>query len=226
MDAGDDKAAAIWLSIACGSASDFGPFGELASAELEEKACRIVRRLPVPAPRDYVHPPRRWMHVVTEVYSVFGHSALIRRWIEQDDSSCIHDIIATGQGPAFPDSLQVAVARTGGEVTCLDRTLPEVARALLLRQAAWDKADVIVLHTHPFDIIPSIAFGVAGGPPALAGESCRPRFLARRVRRRSGREHSSIGPTPGRGLPRNRRRRHAFDSASTTAAAGKWRGTG
>ncbi|HZK81154.1 MAG TPA: hypothetical protein VFC46_08815, partial [Humisphaera sp.] len=167
MDAGDDESAAIWLSIACESASDFAPFGELASAELEEIACRIARRLPVPAPRDYVHPPWRWMHVVTEVYPVFGHSALIRRWIEQDDSSCIHDIVATGQGPAFPDSLQAAVARTGGEVTCLDRTLPELARASLLRQAAWEKADVIVVHTHPFDIIPTLAFGVAGGPPAL-----------------------------------------------------------
>jgi glycosyltransferase involved in cell wall biosynthesis len=36
-----------------------------------------------------------------------------------------------------------------------------------LRRVAWADADIVVLHAHPYSVIPVAAFGVAGGPPVL-----------------------------------------------------------
>lgn len=44
---------------------------------------------------------------------------------------------------------------------------PVAQRVVKLRSYAWRNSDVVVLHTHPDDVVPTVAFGVPGGPPVL-----------------------------------------------------------
>jgi hypothetical protein len=163
----DRDSAAVWLTIGAEAGADYAPTGMLASAELEGLVRQLAATLAIPADRKREHPPKRWMHVVTEVYPLYGHSTLLRRWIEQDRPGSVHDVLATGQSAPFPEALRQAIEKTGGTVTCLDKSTTEIARADRLRQIGWGVADVMVLHTHPFDIVPLMALGVAGGPPVL-----------------------------------------------------------
>jgi hypothetical protein len=49
----------------------------------------------------------------------------------------------------------------------MDRTQPMLTRARLLRELAYAEADVVVLHVHPHDVLPNVAFGIPGGPPVV-----------------------------------------------------------
>ena len=64
--------------------------------------------------------------------------------------------------------LRDAVDQSGGWYCSLTELSPSlVEQALLLRLLAQNWADVIVLFIHPFDPIPSVAFGIDGGPPVI-----------------------------------------------------------
>jgi hypothetical protein len=108
------------------------------------------------------------LHVATEVYSGGGHSAFITRWIENSKANAIHSLITTNSSSALPEELFCAVEEAGGwhlSLPAMTQTLVE--RALLLRQLANSWADIVVLTIHPFDTLPTVAFGVEGGPPIL-----------------------------------------------------------
>ena len=106
--------------------------------------------------------------MVTEAYSGGGHSAYITRWIENTKANSIHSLISTNSNNQLPDALSSAIEESGGwhiSLPAMTQTLVE--RALLLRQLAYSWADVVVLTIHPFDTLPTVAFGVEGGPPVL-----------------------------------------------------------
>ncbi len=98
------------------------------------------------------------VHVLSQAYSAGGHTRLVWRWIENDDAR-INSVVLTGQqGIPVPHQLKDAVAASGGSIISLGETSSNLlVRATELRRIAESGADTIVLHVHPYDVIPSIA---------------------------------------------------------------------
>jgi len=163
----DEPAAMNWGLVAAQCAYAFG-CGELASQRLETLGLALARSIPVP--KETSDSPRRvgrWLHVMSLAFDVGGHSRLVQRWIENDVSGETHDLVVTCMSEFdFPELLE-AVAARGGKVTMLGSTPSHIERARRLREIAWARADRVVLHAHPFDMIPAMAFGISGGPPVI-----------------------------------------------------------
>ncbi len=67
----------------------------------------------------------------------------------------------------LPESIRDAVAQRGGTVQILDHRRGGLfERAQRLRDAA-QAADLVVLHIHPFDIVPQLAFATPTRPPVV-----------------------------------------------------------
>ena len=137
----------------------FHPTGLLASPELEALLGKISLRLPDPervrSRRDGM---QRVLHVVTEVYNVGGHTKLVWRWI-QADTRRTHSLVLTRQmESSVPFPLHAAVTGSGGQIHYLDRSPGGIlARAWALRKLAAE-VDHVIIHAHPWDVIPLIAF--------------------------------------------------------------------
>jgi len=164
---GDANQALQWAQTTAGFIAHGGTFGRLASVEIEQTALSVARTLPVPPFERSPGPPRRFLHVLTEGFALFGHTKLCRKWIELAPSPARHDVVLLDQYGPPPTALRQTVEARQGRLTVLDRTLPMTMRAQQLRELAWADADVVVLHVHPNDVIPSVAFGVTGGPRVL-----------------------------------------------------------
>jgi hypothetical protein len=160
---------ARWAFIAAGIAVDHG-HRRLCAPALETQLLRLAGALapaPALAARPRATPPRRWLHVLSVSMSIGGHTALARRWIARNPGGDRHDLAVTMQAreevaPALADVVRAA----GGTITSVaggDLT----ASAAALRALAWRDADVVVLHIHMWDVIPSLALGIPGGPPVL-----------------------------------------------------------
>lgn len=110
----------------------------------------------------------RWLHVLTRSFDHGGHTALCRRWIELDESGDTHDLVLTHQviAGAAVDLVECVRGR-GGSVNSLENLFSMMARAEKLGQLAAD-SDVVVLHTHMWDPLPSVALSRAGTPLVLA----------------------------------------------------------
>jgi hypothetical protein len=155
-----------WCSVATWATWGKGWFGELSSRELEMELLRAAQQLPQPvgAPGGRSRP--RWLHVLSEAYETLGHTNLCRRWI-QYDTTVTHDVILVAHNSEIPENLVATVKKAGGEFIVLDPMSSLLQRATDLRMHAWKNADVVVLHTHPDEILGTVAFGVEGGPPVL-----------------------------------------------------------
>jgi hypothetical protein len=105
------------------------------------------------------------LHVVTELYPTGGHTRLLTRWIEGDGDRR-HTVVLTGPEPVPPDAESVFVA-TGTPIESVFRgdRLSEAGR--LLADLAMEH-DAVVLHVHPFDVVPLAAFSKATRPPVAA----------------------------------------------------------
>jgi hypothetical protein len=163
----DDAAAANWLHVAAVFADAF-PCGELTSTRLETIVLSLARRLP---PAVYAASPqvrsRRWLHVMSIGYPTGGHSALVRRWMERDDSGDTHHLVMTCMNDIDLPDLVNAVAMRGGQATTLGDSGALIEKARRLRALAAASADIVVIHSHMWDIVPTLAFGIPGGPPVL-----------------------------------------------------------
>jgi hypothetical protein len=118
----------------------------------------LVRSLspPAPAPEGRRSTEiERVLHVLTRAGTIGGHTRLVDRWMELDSRH--RHSIATTSALAVPDLLARSARARGGSVTSLARkgdTL--IDRARHLRELSRD-FDAILLHTHPFDVVPCIA---------------------------------------------------------------------
>lgn len=111
--------------------------------------------------------PLRWLHVLSRCYESGGHTALCRRWMELDPSDDIHSVALTFQGDLIvPDAFRDAVANRSGDFQLLDVSTTYMERATALKKLSGN-ADVVVLHIHMWDPIPTIAFATSDGPPVL-----------------------------------------------------------
>jgi hypothetical protein len=68
----------------------------------------------------------------------------------------------------LPEDLVSSIASSGGNYWSLAAFSSNLlTRSFFLRQLSKNWADVVVLHVHPSDAIPIVAFGVAEGPPVI-----------------------------------------------------------
>ncbi len=126
------------------------------SVRLEALAARIAGHLPTPR-SSRAQLDGHVVHVVSQAYETGGHTRLVWRWIE-NDSTQVSSLVLTGQqGVPLPLRLQQAVATSGGRIV----DLGEISSSLLVRSAELRSiaavASTIVLHAHPYDVLPSIS---------------------------------------------------------------------
>jgi glycosyltransferase involved in cell wall biosynthesis len=158
--AGDRESSAAYIQAA-GYYAWLHPTGLFASPELEDHLTQIGSSLApcaTAARRTPQTPPKKILHVLTEVHGLGGHTRLTWRWIEADAGRS-HSVVLTSQGsPEVPEPLIRSAEATGGKVHYLDRGPGGlVFRARALRKLAAD-FDHVALHIHPYDVVPLIAF--------------------------------------------------------------------
>lgn len=114
-----------------------------------------------PGPADRGDKKRLVLHVLSYAKPIGGDSRFAWRWIQQDQSSR-HAVVITTQADVaqtyeIPSELKDAVLASGGFVHILQapRSMPmESAREL---RAMCQRADTVVLHSYPYDIVPVLA---------------------------------------------------------------------
>lgn len=165
---GREERAAEWLTIAGRVAHRYG-CGVLVSVEMERELFELAHTLGSSGlqVRNRAGDGNKWVHVMTEAMTVGGHTALVRRWIANDTGKRRHSLVLTQQDDCSVNELVDAVQCSGGEVVCLGSGESYGERARRLREYVRREADVVVLHIHPWDVIPSMALGLPGGPPVL-----------------------------------------------------------
>lgn len=141
----------------------------LVSPELEKQLLAIGNSLNFPD-TDGFNPRAespRILHVLTQINSDGGHSVMVKRWIRHDPTTTTHNVVLLDQRAPVPEPLLDAVAGRGGRVFTVNQSASLLQRAIRLQEIVRINADVVVLHTHPWDIVPVVAFAKPGGPPVL-----------------------------------------------------------
>ncbi|WP_026733404.1 glycosyltransferase [Fischerella sp. PCC 9605] len=102
--------------------------------------------------------PSNVLHVITGAPCIGGHSKMLCRWIQQDRERS-HSLVVTRQTLVdVAPFLKEAVFKSQGKIYALKESIGSVISwATKLREIATS-ADVVVLHTHQEDVIPTIAF--------------------------------------------------------------------
>ncbi|MGO4235350.1 glycosyltransferase family 4 protein [Pseudarthrobacter sp. YAF2] len=109
---------------------------------------------------------RRVVHVATQLYGTGGHTQSIAHWIRQDPESC-HQVVVTRQGSTECPAKIAGCLSDPRDLLLLDRRPGGlIKRAAVLRRIIA-LADVVIVHAHPHDVVPSLALGVPGTPPAV-----------------------------------------------------------
>jgi len=130
--------------------------GIFRSLRLEELAAQIGEKL-VARTRADLGLTGHVVHVLSQAYSAGGHTRLVWRWIENDDKRVNSVVIIGQQGVPVPHQLHEAVAASGGKIISLGEISSNLLdRAAELRRIANSGVDTVVLHVHPYDVVPSI----------------------------------------------------------------------
>jgi len=105
----------------------------------------------------------RTLHLATEIYATGGHSRALTKWIDRDESTA-STLVLTRQRGALPEFLAQIWQRRGTALTVLNPgdTIVERARQVRTLARAHDR---VILHHHPDDAVPVVAFAREGGPP-------------------------------------------------------------
>lgn len=168
----DYDTAAIYADIAADYAFSHHP-GVFASSRLEQLLARIAGncippfRVTQKKEAERQGSPQRILHVATGLTPIGGITSLIWRWIKQDSDRC-HSFVMTRQvKDEVPEYIRKAVADSGGRIHRLNRQAGGVISwAVRLRQISA-AADLVVLHTSTYDVIPLLAFAGVERPPVI-----------------------------------------------------------
>jgi hypothetical protein len=167
--AGDHEAASVHVQATADYAWSNHP-GTFASRTLETEVLAMGRALPRATDtlrRETGELPAHVLHVLTQAYAAGGHTRLTWRWMEID-AGRRHSVALSGQGRVpVPAPLLRAAGANGGAVHRLDvGHRPLLARASELRALAG-AVDLVVIHGHPYDVVPSLAFADRSGLPPV-----------------------------------------------------------
>lgn len=103
--------------------------------------------------------PKSVLHVMTKAYFSGGHTRVVERWIEASPDDEKHSLLLTSEaGQKVPPHLQKVVQSKGGKIIRLSDWWSDLCKGLELRKIASEYA-FVVLHVHPEDVVPLIAFG-------------------------------------------------------------------
>lgn len=144
--------------------------GRFADGALENAALRIgqEQKLPLPSEIELKWNSRSYpktLHVATELYPTGGHTRVLAKWVARDHGSQ-PAVVVTRQRAAVPEFVEQVVNNAAGNLICLPRTDSLLKRAADLRQLG-QRFDRIVLHSHPDDPIPIVAFARSEQPPVI-----------------------------------------------------------
>ncbi len=136
--------------------------GYYSSAELENFYLSLAQQYPCKASQ-CTPKGNSFLHVFSCCYQNGGHTRIVERWIQSCPSEEIHSVVLIAQAEeAIPSALTDAIREKNGrlyELTVDD----DITKALQLRSLALNYERVI-LHSHPHDPIPLIAFGTEQFP--------------------------------------------------------------
>lgn len=129
------------------------------------------------------------LHVLTAAYDIGGHTRLLWRWIASDKARR-HSVVLTHQRHLTPPQpLRQSVERSGGQLHRLDARPSGLAQKAQRLAELASGVDLVVLHTHPYDVVPSLAFapasegGAAEVPVVLLNQADHVFWLSRSVSR-------------------------------------------
>lgn len=131
--------------------------------EIEQLLAEIGRKHfgPSSAAAPSAGPPRRFLHVVSTAFGTGGPTRVVARWIEicaQHAPSELHSILVSMQnGAPLPTWLIHSAQRTGGEIVEVPSGLSWLQAAAQIRSRSLE-FDAVVLHIHPNDPLPNVAF--------------------------------------------------------------------
>ncbi len=174
-DRGDLESAIAWAKIAAHFAFVRHP-GIYTSPVLERLLVNIAQRIDTHSDinsalcsdKSKLFGKKRFLFVITESYGTGGHSPFIARWMKNTCDTSVHSLVTTAQNTPLPDIIDETIQDSGGWYCSLTEQSPNfVEQALFLRNISQKWADVIILLVHPYDPVPTVAFGVDGGPPIL-----------------------------------------------------------
>lgn len=147
--------------------------GTFASPELEALLAALgasLRQAPQRSTRR--SPPREVLHVVTQCYGTGGSTQAIACWIEQDSERHHRVCITRQRGAPPPDKIRAPLACDADLIRLDTERGGLIERAARLRALATE-VDVVVLHPHPYDVVPVISFsGAEGLPPVIYVDHC------------------------------------------------------
>ncbi|MEI8216422.1 MAG: hypothetical protein WCF96_04930 [Eubacteriales bacterium] len=152
------ESAAIYIQIAADYASRYH-FGIFASPEIENLLKEISKVVFTKGiePRRNKH-IKKVLHIASELYATGGHTKIIQSWLSYD-STRVNDLAITNQKKSkVPKSISEYFAKNKTKILYLkDRKKSILERSKELYALSMNY-DAIVLHVHPYDVIPLIAF--------------------------------------------------------------------
>jgi hypothetical protein len=106
------------------------------------------------------------LHVVTRVFPTGGHSRVLAKWISRDTATR-HIVVFTQPQPTLPEFFERGVTDNQFRLVHIGQHKDIVEKSIALRLLA-QRADRVILHTHPHDVVPVVAFAKAEGLPPIA----------------------------------------------------------
>lgn len=109
------------------------------------------------------------LHVISTAYLTGGHTKLMDRWIKlRKDYDEVHSVVLTDQrNNVVPDWLIKSIYEANGWYHIFKNDNNFRSQCIHLRKLAQEWADLVVLHTHPNDPTPILAFGNKEGLPPI-----------------------------------------------------------
>lgn len=105
----------------------------------------------------------RTLHVASELYLTGGHSRVLAKWVQRDLGSS-HDIVVTRQSGSMPEYLTAIANDRGARITLLNPGDSIRRRSQILRSVS-NAYDRVILHHHPDDAVPVLAYATPTGCP-------------------------------------------------------------